>query len=314
MNSGMETVSISTKSAFPNSRLSCSAMVPAHGLRWARTDSGGRARTARGAGPRGVRRARAGPGRGAGKGAPWPLGGIWTGRRPPRGSSARSGPARHTRQFPLLPRRRPGAVGGRDNETETAAAGPASGLGLAPAPRPARPAPPRPVPASRPPRLPAPPAEEPPLPGRRPPPPHLGGAHARGSRRGRAPGPGPGGWAAAPSGDGRWALSGAVLRSADVGGGWNQVSRIAASRPGLDSVQSLSRVRLSATQRTAASQASLPITNSRSLRKLTSIESAMPSIHLILYRPLLLPPSIFPRGLVDANKVNKSSSWSFSRG
>ncbi|DAA19095.1 TPA: hCG2045411-like [Bos taurus] len=40
MNSGMETVSISTKSAFPNSRLSCSAMVPAHGLRWARTDSG----------------------------------------------------------------------------------------------------------------------------------------------------------------------------------------------------------------------------------------------------------------------------------
>lgn len=46
MNSGMETVSISTKSALPNSRLSCSAMAPAYGLRWARTDSGGRARAA----------------------------------------------------------------------------------------------------------------------------------------------------------------------------------------------------------------------------------------------------------------------------
>ena len=50
----------------------------------------------------------------------------------------------------------------------------------------------------------------------------------------------------------------------------------------------------SATPWTAARQASLSITNSRSLPKLTSIESVMPSNHLILYRPLLLPPSIYP--------------------
>ena len=45
---------------------------------------------------------------------------------------------------------------------------------------------------------------------------------------------------------------------------------------------------------TAARQASLSITNSRSLLKLMSIESVMPSNHLVLYRPLLLLPSIFP--------------------
>ena len=49
-----------------------------------------------------------------------------------------------------------------------------------------------------------------------------------------------------------------------------------------------------ATPWTAARQASLSITNSRSLLKLTSIESVMPSHHLMLGRPLLLPPSIFP--------------------
>ena len=52
------------------------------------------------------------------------------------------------------------------------------------------------------------------------------------------------------------------------------------------SVQSLSRVRLFVTPRTAARQASLSITNSRSLPKLTSIKSVMPSSHLILCRPL----------------------------
>ena len=58
------------------------------------------------------------------------------------------------------------------------------------------------------------------------------------------------------------------------------------------SVQSLSRVRLFATPWTSASQASLSITNSRSSLSLTSIESMMPSGHLILCRPpLLLPPS-----------------------
>ena len=59
-------------------------------------------------------------------------------------------------------------------------------------------------------------------------------------------------------------------------------------------VQSLSCVRLFATPWTAARQASLSITNSRSLPKLMSTESAMPSNHLILCRPLLLPPSLFP--------------------
>ena len=60
------------------------------------------------------------------------------------------------------------------------------------------------------------------------------------------------------------------------------------------SVQLLSRVRLFATPWRAACQASLSITNSRSLLKFISIESVMPSNHLILHRPLLLPPSIFP--------------------
>ena len=60
------------------------------------------------------------------------------------------------------------------------------------------------------------------------------------------------------------------------------------------SVQSLSHVRLFATPWTAARQASLSITSSWSLLKLMSIDSVMPSNHLILCRPLL-PPSIFPR-------------------
>ena len=60
------------------------------------------------------------------------------------------------------------------------------------------------------------------------------------------------------------------------------------------SVQSLSHVQLFATPWTAARQASLSITNSQSLLKLLSIESVTPSNHLILSRPLLLLPSIFP--------------------
>ena len=60
------------------------------------------------------------------------------------------------------------------------------------------------------------------------------------------------------------------------------------------SVQSLSHVQLFATLWTAAHQASLSITNSQSLLKLTSTESVIPSNHLILCHPLLLPPSIFP--------------------
>ena len=58
--------------------------------------------------------------------------------------------------------------------------------------------------------------------------------------------------------------------------------------------QSLSRVRLFATPSMAALQASLSITNSRSSLKLTSIESVMPSSHLILCHPLLLLPQSLP--------------------
>ena len=82
------------------------------------------------------------------------------------------------------------------------------------------------------------------------------------------------------------------------------------------SVQSLSRVRLFATQWTAARQASLSITNSRSLFRLMSIESVMPSHHLILCRPLLLLPSIFLSIRVFSNesalRVRWLKYWSFS--
>ena len=83
------------------------------------------------------------------------------------------------------------------------------------------------------------------------------------------------------------------------------------------SVQSLSRVRLFATPWTAAHQPSLSITNTWSLLKLMSIESVIPSNHLILYRPLLLLPSIFPSIRVFSNEPfrirwPKYSSFSFS--
>ena len=68
------------------------------------------------------------------------------------------------------------------------------------------------------------------------------------------------------------------------------------------SVQSLSHVLLFATPWTAALQASLSITNSRSSLRLMSIESVMPSNHLILYHPLLLLPSIFPNIRVFSNE------------
>ena len=68
------------------------------------------------------------------------------------------------------------------------------------------------------------------------------------------------------------------------------------------SVQSLSRVRLYETLWIATHQASLSITNSRSSSKLTSIESAMPSSHLILCRPLLLLPPILPSIRVFSNE------------
>ena len=81
------------------------------------------------------------------------------------------------------------------------------------------------------------------------------------------------------------------------------------------SVQLLSRVRLFATLWIAASQASLSITNSRSLLKLMSIESVIPSNHLILCHPLILP-SIFPSIRVFSSKsglhVRWPKYWSFS--
>ena len=82
------------------------------------------------------------------------------------------------------------------------------------------------------------------------------------------------------------------------------------------SVQSLSRVRLFATPWTAACQASLSITNSRSLLKLMSIESVMPPNHFILCRPLLLLPSIFSSIRVFSNEsvlhIRWPKYWSFS--
>ena len=68
------------------------------------------------------------------------------------------------------------------------------------------------------------------------------------------------------------------------------------------SVQSLSRVRLFATPWIAAHRASLSITNSRSPPKSMSIESVMPSNHLILCHPLFLLPSIFPSIMVFSNE------------
>ena len=71
-----------------------------------------------------------------------------------------------------------------------------------------------------------------------------------------------------------------------------------------------------ATTWTAARQASLSITNTQSLLKLMSIESVMPSNHLILGHPLLLPPSIFPSIRVFSNEsvlcIRWPKDWSFS--
>ena len=74
----------------------------------------------------------------------------------------------------------------------------------------------------------------------------------------------------------------------------------------------LSLVPLFVTPWTAARQASLSITNSRSLPKLMFIELVMPSNHFILCHPLLLPPSIFPSIRVSSHQVAKYWSFSFS--
>ena len=77
----------------------------------------------------------------------------------------------------------------------------------------------------------------------------------------------------------------------------------------LSSVQSLSRVQLFVTPWTATRQVSLSITNSRSSLKLMSIESMMPSSHLILGRPLLLLPPIPPSIRVFSNESTLRSRW-----
>ena len=82
------------------------------------------------------------------------------------------------------------------------------------------------------------------------------------------------------------------------------------------SVQSLYCVQFFVTPWTAASQASLSITNSQSLLKLMSIESVMPSNHLIFCHPLLLLPSIFPSirvfSSVSVLHIKWPKYWSFS--
>ena len=107
-------------------------------------------------------------------------------------------------------------------------------------------------------------------------------------------------------------------RGSPPGGGAPRLSRCtaAAQPPGgedfslqFSAVQSLSRVQLFATPWTAARQASLSFTYSWSLLKLVSIESVMPSNHLIFCRPLLLSPSIFPSIRVFSNESALCIKW-----
>ena len=105
-----------------------------------------------------------------------------------------------------------------------------------------------------------------------------------------------------------WKLPGLSFKRA---GGYRKQTLLSFS-----TVQSLSCVRLFVTPQTAACQASLSITNSWSLLKLMSIESLMPSNHLILCCPLLLLPSIFPNIWVFSNEstlhIRWQKYWSFS--
>ena len=94
------------------------------------------------------------------------------------------------------------------------------------------------------------------------------------------------------------------------------IQPLAKWRCSFSSVQSLSHVWLFMTPWTAARQASLSITSSRSSSKPMSIESVMPSNHLILSCPLLLLPSILPSIRVFSNEsalhISWSKYWSFS--
>ena len=101
-----------------------------------------------------------------------------------------------------------------------------------------------------------------------------------------------------------------------LGKGYAGRSRELSQRCWFSSVQSLSHVGLFVTPWTAACQASVSITRSRSLLKLMSIESVMPSSHLLLCCPLLLLPSIFPSIRVFSNEsvlpIRWPKYWSFS--
>ena len=104
-----------------------------------------------------------------------------------------------------------------------------------------------------------------------------------------------------------------MIRCQDLG----VLNLIIVSLPEFSSVQLLSCVQLFATPWTAAHQASLSITNSWSLLKLMSIQSVMPSNHLILCHPLLLLPSVFPSIRVFSNESVLRirywpKDWSFS--
>ena len=92
---------------------------------------------------------------------------------------------------------------------------------------------------------------------------------------------------------------------------WRRLLRVpwTARRLNIVVVQSLSCVRLFVTPWTAACQASLSITNSQSLLKLMSIESMMPSNHLILCCPLCLLPSLFPSIRVFFNQSALCTRW-----
>ena len=84
----------------------------------------------------------------------------------------------------------------------------------------------------------------------------------------------------------------------------------------MQSVQSFSRDGLFVIQRMAVCRTSQYIINSQSLLKLMSIESVMPSNHFVLYRPLLLLPSIFPSIRAFSNesvlRIRRPKYWSFS--
>ena len=112
--------------------------------------------------------------------------------------------------------------------------------------------------------------------------------------------------------------TGSLYQPRGVGwrGRWERGSKGRRYMYQLSSVQSLSHVQLFATPWITVCQASLSITNSRSSLRLISIESVMPSSHLILCRPLLLLPPISPSIRVFSNesglRIRWPKYWSFS--